>query len=294
MGQVLQGLSAELAELGGQRSGSVVGIGRHGSGLVLGPGHVVTNAHNLHHEEVTVTFADGRQASGSVAGVDAEGDLAVVAVDTGDAAAVEWADGEVVAGQVVVAMANPGGRGTRLSLGVLSAVDAAFRGPGGRIVTGALEHTAPLARGSSGGPVLDASGRLVGIDTHRVGDGAYLAVRADAPLRSRLDALARGQSPRRPRLGIAVAPPHVARRLRRSVGLPERDGLLVHAVEEDGPAARAGIGQGDLIVTVNGTAVSGVDDLAGALEAAPAGAPVEVGLVRGAEELSVSVELPAD
>jgi S1-C subfamily serine protease len=129
----------------------------------------------------------------------------------------------------------------------------------------------------------------VGIDTHRIGDGFYLALPADEELRRRVDALGRGEEPHRPRLGIAVAPTHVARRLRRSVGLPERDGILVRAVEDGGPAATAGIAQGDLIVAVATAPVATVDDLAQAL--AVAGDTVEVALVRGVEELTVTVTL---
>jgi serine protease Do len=131
----------------------------------------------------------------------------------------------------------------------------------------------------------------VGIDTHRVGDGFYLAVPADDELRGRVEALGRGEEPRRPRLGIAVAPPQVARRLRRSVGLPERDGILVRAVEEGGPAAVAGIRQGDLVVAVAGTAVGTVDDLAAALAGAGSGVGVDLAVVRGVEELTVTITI---
>jgi S1-C subfamily serine protease len=102
-----------------------------------------------------------------------------------------------------------------------------------------------------------------------------------------VDALARGESVERPRLGVAIAPAHVARRLRRSVGLPERDGLLVREVEEGSPAARAGIAQGDLIVEVAGTPAAEVDALVEAI--ASAGTPYEVRIVRGTEERSVTV-----
>jgi serine protease Do len=294
MASVLEELSSAVAGLAEGLAPSVVGIGRGGSGLVTAAGAVVTNAHNVHGEEVGVTFADGRRAQGQVAGVDVDGDLAVVSVDTAGMGGLRFADAPVRPGQIVVALANPAGRGPRLSVGVMSAVDVAFRGPGGRIVRGAFEHTAPLARGSSGGPVVDVQGGVVGIDTHRVGDGSYLALPADEALRARLEALARGEAPRRPRLGVAVAPPHVARRLRRSVGLPERAGLLVHAVDEDGPAAAAGILPGDLIVRVGGTEVTTVDELADALAAAGEGAAVVVDLVRGAEERAVTVQLPSN
>ena len=291
---VLEELSSAVSDLVGRLSPAVVGVGPAGSGFVLGDGLVVTNAHNVRRGEPVVTFADGRRETGSVQGADLDGDLAVIAVDTGTVGAPAFAGATPAPGAVVVALANPGGAGVRASVGVVSATEVVFRGPGGRRVTGALEHSAPLVRGASGGPVVDGTGAVVGVDTHRVGEGAYLAVSADAALRARLDALARGETPRRPRLGIAVAPPHVARRLRRAVGLPDRAGVLVHAVKEDGPAGRAGITRGDLLVGIGGTEVADADGLAAALEAAPAGHAVRVDLVRGAEETSVSVELPGD
>ena len=87
-----------------------------------------------------------------------------------------------------------------------------------------------------------------GVNTNRIGEGFYLALPADAALKARVEALARGETPTRERLGVAIAPSHVARRLRRSVGLPERDGVLVRGVEEGSPAEAAGIEAGDLIV----------------------------------------------
>jgi S1-C subfamily serine protease len=88
----------------------------------------------------------------------------------------------------------------------------------------------------------------------------------------------------RPRLGIGIAPAHVARRLRRSVGLPERDGLLVREVEEESPAAKAGVREGDLLVSAGGKAIASADDLFDALGAAAA--TLSLGIVRGAEELT--------
>jgi serine protease Do len=153
-------------------------------------------------------------------------------------------------------------------------------------VAGAIEHTAPLMPGSSGGPVVDLEGRLLGINTNRIGHGFYQAIAADGALRDRIAALGRGEEPKRRRLGIGIAPAHVARQLRRAVGLPERDGLLVREVEEDSPAARAGIAVGDLIVTVGDAAITGADDL---FDALAGDGSLEIGLVRGAEELTVTV-----
>ena len=275
---------------------SVVGLGRgwgHGSGFVVGDGLVVTNAHNLRSEEVTVVFGDGRKEAGSVTGVDVDGDIAVVAVDTGDAPALEWGDPEGARiGTAVFALANPGGRGLRATLGFVSSVGRSFRGPRGRRIRGSLEHTAPLPRGSSGGPLVDADGRLLGINAVRMDGGLILALPADDALRARVDALAAGDAPRRARLGLALAPPYVARKLRRSVGLPERDGLLVRGVEEGGPGDRAGVERGDLIVAAGGSDLKRVDDIHAALDAAED--ELELTLVRGTDERTVTVTLTAD
>ena len=280
-----------------ERTGpAVVGIGRgwgRGSGFVLATGRVLTSAHNVRHDETTVTFADGRQAAGRVQGSDGDLDLAVIDVDTGDAPAVEWPEaGEAVpAGRAVLALANPGGRGLRVTPGFVSSAARSFRGPRGRRVSGAIEHTAPLPRGSAGGPLVDVEGRLLGINAVRVDPGLILALPADAAVHARVDALGRGERPQTVRLGIAIAPPRVARRLRRAVGLPERDGLLVRAVERDSAAERAGLERGDLIVGAGGSEVDRVDALYEALDVARAGGTLELKIVRGADERDVTVEL---
>ena len=204
---------------------------------------------------------------------------------------LDWApaEGSPKLGQVVIGLSRPGGRALRAGVGFISGLGVAFRGPQGSTVTGALEHSAPLPRGSSGGPVVDVSGRLVGVNTHREGEGFYLALPAGADLKARVDALARGESPRRVRLGVALTPPRAARRLRHAVGLPPRDGLLVHAVEADGPAARAGIRPGDLIVSVDGGPVASVEALAGALSATGDRGSANLVVVRGVDEVSVAV-----
>src|SRR5918992_5621203 len=230
---------------------SIVGLGRgwgHGSGVVIGEGRVLTNAHNLRRDQVTVVFADGRRATGDVAAADPDLDLAVVEVDTGDAPAVTWEPGDAPGiGAPVLALANPGGRGLRVTLGFVSSEGRSFRGPRGRRIGGAVEHTAALPRGSSGGPLVDAEGRLLGINTLRLEGGLIVAVHATDAVRRRVELIARGERGGPRRLGVAVAPPRVARRMRRAVGLPERDGLLVRAVEGGSAAERADIERGDLL-----------------------------------------------
>jgi serine protease Do len=263
--------------------------------VVVGDGLVLTNAHNVYADEIAVTLGNGSTVTGHVAGVDVDGDLAVVRVDTAGATPITWAPDDVAphAGQVVFALANPGGRGLRVTIGLVAAVGRAFRGPRGRRVTGTFDHTAPMARGSSGGPVVDLDGRLLGLNTNRLGEGFYAAIPADAELKSRVDALARGESTTRRHLGVGLAPSEAARRLRRSVGLPDRDGLLVRAVDPDSPAGRAGVREGDLIVDAAGRPVTRVDDLFEALDGIGEGDSLPLGIVRGTEELSVSVTFGA-
>ena len=287
---VIEDLQSAIERVAAAAGPSIVGIGSRlrGSGLVVADGRVLTNAHNVRGDQVTVTYADGRSVVGTLAGVDADGDLAVINVDTAGIPSLIWGSAEGLATGAVVfgAAASPSG-GVRVTFGTVSAVARAFRGPGGRLIAGSVEHTAPLAPGSSGGPILDADGRLVGINTNRLGEGFYLALRADAALHNRVDALGRGESPERPRLGVAVAPSHVARRLRRSVGLPDREGLLVRGVDDGSPAQRAGIVEGDLIVEVAGRSVTDADDLVEAITTAAT--PYDVRVVRGTEERTITV-----
>src|SRR4029453_16764098 len=144
----------------------VVGLGRgwgRGSGVVIAPGQVLTVAHVLRGDEVAVSFDGGDVREGRVLGSDPDLDVAVIGVDTGDAPAVAWAEDGAATGAPVFALANPGGRGLRTTFGLVSATGRGFRGPRGRRVAGSIEHTAPLPRGSSGGPLTDLAGNLVGL-----------------------------------------------------------------------------------------------------------------------------------
>src|SRR5258706_6468063 len=210
---VLDELSSAAAHVVAGVGPAVVRIGRgggRGCGVVLGSGIVATNAHNLRGDEALVTFADGRQAVGSVAATDVDGDLAVLRVETGDSPAITWADAAPEVGHVVFVVTRSGAGGERVSFGMVSGTERAFRGPRGRRIKGSLEHTAPLPRGSSGSPVVTADGAVVGINTNRLGDGFYLALPPDSELHARLAALAAGESRTRPRLGVGLAPAHVA------------------------------------------------------------------------------------
>jgi len=126
-------LGKAIATVAATAGASTVGIGnrwRGGSGVVVEAGKVLTNAHNLHGDEVHVFFADGREAEGKILGADGDGDLAVIGVDTGDAPTIAWGDGSALGiGSPVVAIGNPAGNGLRVTVGYVSGIGRAFRGP---------------------------------------------------------------------------------------------------------------------------------------------------------------------
>jgi serine protease Do len=277
---------------------AVVGFGRgwgRGSGVVVAPGRVLTTAHNLRGDEVTVILPGGRHQTGRMAGVDPDLDLAGVEVDTGDIEPVEWdpALASPGIGTPVIALGDPGGRGLRATPGFVSAAGREVRGPRGRAIAGCIEHTAPLPRGSGGGPLVDLEGRLLGLNAVRLDGGLIVALPASERLAAGAERLWSGDATSPVRLGVAIAPPRIARRLRRSVGLPPQDGLLVRSVAGDSPAAAAGIERGDLLVGANRRPLSGVDDLYAALDSLAGGGTLDLQVVRGTAERDVTVTFAA-
>ena len=296
MSSILSQLSDASRSVAGRSGPTVVRVAggwRPASGVVVDDGMVLTNAHNVRGDAVLVTFGDGRTAEGAVSGVDADGDLALIEVDTTGITPLEWApDGAVAMGDAVFAVAATL-EGSRVTLGFVSGVARAFRGPRGRRISGSVEHTAPMAPGSSGSALVDGEGRLIGLNTNRVGGGFYLAIPTDEALRARVAALGRGESTERPQLGVGLAPAGVAARMRRAVGLPAREGALVRDVEAGSPAERSGLGSGDLIVGAGGLVIKDADDLSDALDAARGTSSIELTVVRGSEERQVIVDLGA-
>ncbi|MEW6581133.1 MAG: S1C family serine protease, partial [Actinomycetota bacterium] len=253
---------------------------RRGCGLVVAPDRVAVLARSLMGDDVEVRLAGGTR-NGILAGVDRSVGIAVLDVPTGDAAPIRWADAPPAIGQRVVALGDPGGTGLRATEGRVSADPLMIRGRSGRRLE-VVEHTAPLPRGTGGGPLLDEDGAVLGVNALRGDPGFILALTASV-VRPAVEGVLEGRvRPRR--IGVALAPPHAARRMRRAVGLPDRDGLLIRDVEDGGPAQRAGLRAGDLLVRAGATDLTSVDDLVRELDAGPDGAPLPVRFLRGADE----------
>lgn len=304
---VVADIGTAARSLAARIDGAVVHIGtdHRGSGVVIAPGKVVTNAHNLRDRSTQVSFADGRTAQATVAGADLDGDLVVLDVDTGSIepvplpASAEGDGAEATAGAAVglgdlVYAAGRAKDGLRLTVGFVSGTERSFRGPRGRRIAGSIEHSAPLARGASGGPLFSSSGQLVGINTHRIGRGFYLARPTDATVVGRLTELQAGRSVAPRTLGVALTPNEVATRLRRAVGLAEREGLLVRQVASGSPAARAGLAEGDLLVAAAGEPLRAADDLHQALATVGEDEALALSVVRGVEELAITVSFRQD
>lgn len=272
---------ASVVRLGGSRGRACA--------VIVSDRHLVANAHSVDDQTIPIRTSDGRQTEATVIGLDHDGDLAVLEAEE-PGPSIDYSDTEVVLGTPVFAV-GVAGAGPRVTMGLVSAVGGGFRGPRGRRIDGTIEHTAPLAPGSSGSALVDVEGRLLGINTSQLGRGFYVALPADRAFRDRIRQLVAGERIERPRLGIAIAPPWVAHRMRAAVGLPSRDGLLVREVEAETPAAAAGLAVGDLLIEVNDHVLTDPDDLAAVIDAGPAS--LHVTLLRGETEMTLPVQLRA-
>ena len=285
-----------IEEAAARTGPAVIGLrrgARRGSGVLVGDARAVTLARNLRDDDLTVALGDGSEVSARVLGVDREVDLALLELESasgGRPLDLRGDAGEPEIGTAVIALADPAGRGLRVTAGHVSAAPRTVRGPRGRLLHGIVEHTVPLPRGAGGGPLVDLEGRLVGLNSVRLEGGFILALPARV-VRERLQALATGRGADAPRLGVAIVSPRAARRLRAAVGLPEQEGLLVRAVEPGSPADRAQLARGDLIVAAGERPVTSIDDLYAALDTLRDGGTLALTLLRGAEEHRVDVAL---
>jgi S1-C subfamily serine protease len=266
-----------------------------GSAVVITPdGFLVTSAHVVDGSTRggRASFVDGRELAFTVVGSDPHSDLAVLRADADDLVAAELGDAEGLrVGQLVVAIGNPNGFAGSVTAGVVSALGRSLPTAGGRIVDNVIQTDAALNPGNSGGALADGRGRVVGINTAVAGVGLGLAVPVNATTRAIVGALMTEGRFRRAYLGIAGGsrplPPRVARRLGRD------SGVEVVQVADDSPAAAAGLRAEDLIVELDGEAVTDVADIQRLMVVEKIGAPVSLRVLREGRELELSL-VPAE
>ena len=228
------------------------------TGIHWRPGVIVTADHTVRAEEdITVTTPDGRALPAVLAGRDPGTDLAVLTVkDAGSVTAALGDDAALKVGHLVLAL----GYGPRVSWGVIGALGPRWRSWRGGEIERLVRLDLTLYPGFSGGPLVDAGGRVVGLNTSGLARDARLAVPATTVTRV-ADELLRTGHVSRGYLGLGMQPVRLPEPLRGQLGLTRETGLIVVTVEPDGPAARAGVLLGDVLVALDGAPVSDLDDV---------------------------------
>jgi S1-C subfamily serine protease len=267
--------------------------GGAGSGVVVTPdGYLLTNEHVVQKvSQARVTFVDGRSVPASVAGRDPATDLAVLRAQ---AAALPYAqlapEQRLRAGQLVVAVGNPFGFESTVSAGVVSALGRSLRSRQGRLIEGVVQHSAALNPGNSGGPLVDARGRVAGINTAIIAmaQGIGFAIPAATAQWVLTEILTQGRV-RRAWLGVAARDRPLDVRLVRALELASPRAVEILSRESAGPAAQADLQPGDLIVAVNAEPVDGIDTLHRLLGRVPPGSELRLQIVRRTQRLTVAL-----
>src|ERR1700749_2181859 len=267
--------------------------GGAGSGVVVTPdGYVLTNEHVVQNaQDARVAFVDGRSVPAVVVGRDPATDLAVLRAQAGPLPDARLSTAQPLrVGQLVVAVGNPFGFESTVAAGVVSALGRSLRSRHGRLIEGVVQHTAALNPGNSGGPLVDARGRVVGVNTAIIAmaQGIGFAVPAGTAQWVLTEILTQGRV-RRAYLGVSVRDRALDLRLVRALSLPEMRAVEIMTRDEQGPAAAADLHSGDLIVALNDTPVDGIDALHRQLSRSPVGTPLTLQVVRLARGLNVEI-----
>jgi S1-C subfamily serine protease len=267
--------------------------GGAGSGVVVTPdGYVLTNEHVVQRvDEARVSFVDGRSVPAVVVGRDPATDLAVLRAQAATLPYARLATSKQLrVGQLVVAVGNPLGFESTVSAGVVSALGRSLRSRQGRLIEGIVQHTAALNPGNSGGPLVDAQGRVVGINTAIIAmaQGIGFSVPAATAQWVLTEILTQGRV-RRAYLGISVRDRPIDLRLVRALGLSVKRATEVIGRDDAGPAVDSDLRPGDLIVGVNETPLNGIDALHRHLSRWPVGSPLTLDVVRRTQSLKITL-----
>lgn len=267
--------------------------GGTGSGVLLTPdGYVLTNSHvAAGRKRLTAVTEEGDRLDAELVGDDPHSDLALVRLAARELPFAELGDSDALrVGQLVIAMGNPLGFRSTVSTGVVSATGRAMRGVGGRLIENIVQHTAPLNPGNSGGPLVDTRGRVVGVNTAIIAmaQGLGFAVPSNTAQWVVGELLAHGQVRRR-WLGVTGTTIGIPRALARELDLLADEGVQIIDLDPRGPAAKAGVQSGDVIVAVAGRVTTTVDDLSRIITLAPTGEPLELTIIRHQRLLELQV-----
>jgi len=278
-----------------QRLAEVPGAG---SGFLVTPdGYIVTNSHVVHRaRQIVVTLADGSEFPARLVGEDPATDLAVVRIDASGLPAAALGDSDrLQVGQLVIAIGNPLGLQASVVTGVVSALGRSLRGPDGRLIENVIQTDAPLNPGNSGGPLVDTSGKVVGVNTAIVAgaQGLSFAVPANT-VQWVVGQLLREGRVRRAWLGIVGELRAMPGRFAPERGEPRAAGIAVLQVVAGSPAERAGLRPGDVIVSLDSVPVRSPADLQRLLSRAPVGSTVTLGVVRNGKLLTLQAQLAAE
>jgi S1-C subfamily serine protease len=265
-----------------------------GSGVIVAPdGLVLTNSHVVGGGgTVHVTTVDGRRLTARVVGDDPDTDLALVRVDAPMTlpAATLGNSKLLKRGQLVIAIGNPLGFESTVTTGVVSALGRSLRARSGRLIDDVIQTDAALNPGNSGGPLVSSQGEVVGINTAVImgAQGICFAVAANTALFV-LGELVRHGRVRRAYIGIAAQQFTLSRRRQHAAGLAQETAVMIATVEPGSPAARAGLVAGDIILALDGMAVTGADDLIRSLAGDKIGRSVEIEALRNGGRHVVSL-----
>lgn len=269
------------------------GMTGQGSGVIVAPdGYVLTNSHVVNKvTRVTATLPDGRTMEGRVVGDDPATDLAVVRLQGTKLPYAEVsADTAPIQGQLAIAIGNPLGFDSTVSAGVVSGLGRTLRGRDGRLIDGVIQHTAPLNPGSSGGPLVDSRGRILGINTAMIArsQGIGFAVAAETAAWVLSQLLSRGRV-RRARLGIAAQTRPLDRRMVRHHELECDSGVEIMSVTRRSPAVACGLRDGDVIVSFDGQSIATIDELHRVLRNWPATKLAELIVLRRGQRRTMTI-----
>lgn len=272
------------------QAGSGSGFVFAADGLILTNSHVVEDA-----AEIDVTLPDGRERRADLIGQDPDTDVAVLRISAADLSAASFGDSQALRpGQLVIAIGNPYGFQHTVTTGVVSALGRSLRARTGRLIEHVIQTDAALNPGNSGGPLVTSAGQVVGVNTAIIagGQGLSFAVPIGTVI-GILPPLLRDGRVRRGYLGLAGQDVPLLRRVTRFHRLAQAGGVFVISVDAGGPAAAAGLREGDILVSLDGAPIASLDDLHRALTEERIGTTAALGVLRESERLHLAVRIAA-